>query len=404
MYKTSERIGEKGGLIKKEMRQLKGLICFLVFTVALFGLAAAAGAATFKDVAGTKYASPVEALSALKIIDGYPDGTILPEQTITRAEFAKLVCLELGFGAAVNKSPATFPDVPESHWAGGFINMAVGQGILKGYEDGAFRPDADVTYAEAVTMLVRMLGFAPAMDEGDWPASYLAKASQLGLTKGVAIDASARAKRGDIFTLACNALDADTMVQSGWGTEQRWVESENFGDSILARRLNIKRVGNSDYPVTVTAVKIMDTSLDKNQIRVKAAYRRDPDKADRGGHEILLNAGEENVYEFREFVDPVKCYIGCDVELWLDKNNKLVFIKSHTDPADVFSDTVDDYDIANKKLKMLKKDKEYTVDEDAVVFWCGNYYDAKWLFDFWTTTRWDNKKGKKGEKVLDVLG
>ncbi|MBC7104739.1 MAG: S-layer homology domain-containing protein, partial [Firmicutes bacterium] len=83
------------------MRRAKYLLFLLVLTAAVFGLAAVASAAVFSDVKGTKYQEAVDALSQLGIVTGYPDGTIKPDQTITRAEFCAIVARELGLSADV---------------------------------------------------------------------------------------------------------------------------------------------------------------------------------------------------------------------------------------------------------------------------------------------------------------
>ena len=139
------------------------------------------------DVIGTEYEKAVARLVAFNVLDGYKDGTYRPEQDVTRAEFAKILVEALGIGNAARaaQGKVIFPDVPASHWASGYVNVASGQGLLVGFPDGNFRPEDQVTYAEALTMLVRSLGYQDEFLKGVWPGSHIAKAAEAGITSGV---------------------------------------------------------------------------------------------------------------------------------------------------------------------------------------------------------------------------
>lgn len=111
----------------------------------------------FKDVStGTWYNSAVSALTANGIVNGYSDGTFRPEKAVTRAEF---LVLALRFSRTPTETAGKyFSDVPVSHWAANYIQTAVRNGFISGYSDGSFRPDIQITRAEAVTMLNRITG------------------------------------------------------------------------------------------------------------------------------------------------------------------------------------------------------------------------------------------------------
>jgi hypothetical protein len=112
---------------------------------------------SFSDIVDTAwYANAVNTLSALNIIVGYPDGSFRPNNNITRAEFVTLVLRFSGTEADIS-APASFGDVTADHWAFIFINSAVANGWIQGYEDGTFRPDIHMTRAEAVTITNRLL-------------------------------------------------------------------------------------------------------------------------------------------------------------------------------------------------------------------------------------------------------
>jgi len=116
-----------------------------------------AAKATFTDV-DSEYTTAVSRLASIDILTGYEDGTFKPEGTITRAEAAAVIVRMLGKEkvAKASASVTQFKDMT-GHWANGYVNTAAGAGVVKGYEDGTFKPDAQVTYAEIVTMMVRAL-------------------------------------------------------------------------------------------------------------------------------------------------------------------------------------------------------------------------------------------------------
>ncbi len=111
--------------------------------------------ASFTDVAADAwYAEAVNVLATLEIVNGYADGTFKPENPISRAEFAA-ICARF---AKTADGTVRFSDVPASHWAYDEINTAAAYGWITGYSDGAFKPDNNISRAEAATMVNRMLG------------------------------------------------------------------------------------------------------------------------------------------------------------------------------------------------------------------------------------------------------
>ena len=106
------------------------------------------------------YNSAVSTLSNAGILDGYEDGTFRPDGNITRAEFATITAR---FLEASYDGGNRFPDI-DGHWAAEYINEAASAGIVDGYEDGTFRPQQNITRAEAVTMVNRTVDRHPDAD------------------------------------------------------------------------------------------------------------------------------------------------------------------------------------------------------------------------------------------------
>ena len=107
----------------------------------------ASGQPAFKDLASSWYTPYIKAVVKQGLMRGYMDGTFKPNAPITRAEFAQMI-MPLD---KENSAAAPFADV-KGHWAEKAINQAYGNGRIKGYPDGTFRPDGQITRAEAVTI------------------------------------------------------------------------------------------------------------------------------------------------------------------------------------------------------------------------------------------------------------
>lgn len=191
-------------------------------------------AGTFEDVADTdNYAKAIETLTALGVVTGYEDGTYKPERTVTRAEMAKLLVEVLGYGDLVAGSKSNFSDT-QGHWADSWIALAAGRGIVIGTGDGKFTPDRTVSYDEAITMVVRGLGYTDASNEiksMTWPTNYKVKAAELELLDGVKMAATG-ADRGGVAKLLFNALEAKIVTVNSDGDV---VESDNELLSRLAK-------------------------------------------------------------------------------------------------------------------------------------------------------------------------
>ncbi len=129
------------------------------------------------------------------IVNGYPDGTIRPDASITRAEMAVIVVHAAGLKPA-EKVDLKFEDsaqIPE--WAAGFIQTAVENNIIVGYEDNTFRASRELSREEMVVLILKAFDIAaengleqPAFidrDEiGKWAMDYITKSVELNIVKG----------------------------------------------------------------------------------------------------------------------------------------------------------------------------------------------------------------------------
>ncbi len=174
----------------------------LCLTLAL--TAAPAGAA-FSDISSGSLQQTASILGSLGIMQGTGNNRFEPNRPLTRAEFCKLAVTAMGIDdASPYASYTIFPDVHASHWAARYVNAALRHPdfkdnyIIRGYADGTFGPDRQLTYGEVCTMLLRMLGYKESDIGPFWPADYIAQANALGLTQGVSIkDAKTPVTRAD---------------------------------------------------------------------------------------------------------------------------------------------------------------------------------------------------------------
>ena len=103
------------------------------------------------------YNTAVSTLSSMGIITGYPDGTFRPNAAITRAEFAAIAAR---FDSNGDKTTAKFSDIA-THWAKDEISIAYNNGWINGYPNGTFGPQRDITRAETMTLVNRVLNRQP---------------------------------------------------------------------------------------------------------------------------------------------------------------------------------------------------------------------------------------------------
>ncbi len=149
--------------------------------------------ASFRDLAGHWAEAAIRQAVQAGIVSGYPDGTFKPDRTVTRSEFA--VMLMGALKPQTGKAALTFTDKEQiGAWALDAVAQAVEAGMIAGYEDGSFRPDAEITRAEMAMMLATALGkghetaasagFADDGDIPDWAKGSVAALYKLGMMEG----------------------------------------------------------------------------------------------------------------------------------------------------------------------------------------------------------------------------
>jgi hypothetical protein len=216
----------------------------VISTIAALAISASsmvAFATGYPDVPETAtYAQAVKELSALNVISGYEDGTFLPDKNVTRAEITKMIVTSLGSAtlsaanAAAGKD-TKFADVPGSHWASGFVSTATANansnnGFINGYDETTFGPDDNVTYAQAIKMLVSALGYQTyAENNGGWPNGYLNYGYTLEIADGVTgVSNDTQVTRAQVAQMIDNAIKAPICVIDGYETQWNGTQTPNF--------------------------------------------------------------------------------------------------------------------------------------------------------------------------------
>lgn len=318
----------------------------------------------------------VKRLEALKLVAGYGNGDYGVEKTITRAEFATLVARARGLeqGAKLAQFQTNFSDVKPADWFAGFVNVASTEELVKGYTDNTFKPQNNVTYAEAVAMIIRALGYEPTV-KGVWPNNYIAKASELGVAKTITTPNNA-ATRGDVFKMLDNALNIDLMKQVEYGTDIRFEKQED--KSILTEYLNVdvydmdwadKQEDNyKDLPFVGNTPVTGLGSLKANEVTLS-----DTGKGDNTPKGLYKVADGVNVNEFAG--QHVQVWIkddADDVVVWMEGSEDEEVIndlsdtfyidgKTTADGADLDTDNLDELELK------LDSGKTYDFSEDVAV-------------------------------------
>lgn len=210
------------------MKKLLALAVVLALLAALPAALAASGFTDDRDIANTEAASM---LTSLKVIEGFPDGRFRPAADVTRGQLAKMIyyvkngVTDKSEDKSADYSGAAFSDI-SGHWSRGYVSYCTENGIIAGYTDGTFKPDKNVTAAEAAKMLLVALGYDPKEYVGTaWFDNTVRDAEEAGITKGYSQAMSLTLDRDDAALFIYNALFADirgddkeeNLLQSSYG-------------------------------------------------------------------------------------------------------------------------------------------------------------------------------------------
>lgn len=148
-------------------------------------------------------------LSELNIMVGDDDGNLRLDDHVSRAEFAKIAVSSSSskntIASGIKISP--FKDVTYQHWSAPYVKAAVSAGIAEGYVDATFKPDNTVSYEEALTMVLKVLGYTSDDFGYSWPYGQIGLAENLELNQNVNANQGEALTRRQVANLIYNALN-----------------------------------------------------------------------------------------------------------------------------------------------------------------------------------------------------
>ena len=306
-----------------------------------------AGAA-FTDQADIKATDAVDTLVALGVVEGFEDGSFQPNATVTRAEMAKMIyVLRTGKSdASAYNDDKTSFTDIGSHWARGYIKYCQSLGIIAGKSNTIFAPNANVTAQEAAKMLLVTLGYN-AEKAGLTGAGWAAKTNALADENGLLEDVNTS------FTSACPRQYAAQLIYNAINAATVVWRDDAYTNMALTGTDYLPTVGEKYMglirtTVTVYGDKARNDSLKDGELEVVLAANNTD--AGAAGHKIITYT-----------VSNITSKIGQSVELlWkeskdtknnLDKNDKIYGMYNTRDTSVVeatVADIADDFNDANK--------------------------------------------------------
>ncbi|CAM4370855.1 hypothetical protein FHS16_002884 [Paenibacillus endophyticus] len=178
----------------------------------------------FTDTASHWASKDIGIASRLQIIEGFQDGGFKPNASVTRAEFSAMIVRAFGLGKA--STGTSFSDLDSQNWSSAYIESLASSGIINGYQDGTFKPNNDITRAEMLTVISRIVNLkalsqndAPAVfsDISDeyWAKAAIEEAAGAGMINGVSTNQFApenKSTRAEALTLIIRSLRTSAAI------------------------------------------------------------------------------------------------------------------------------------------------------------------------------------------------
>lgn len=228
----------------------------LLFSIFVLSLLSLQAVSAYTDISESDvYSDNIARLSDFGIINGFSDGSFRPGDTLTRTQFAKIaVCmLDKEEEAMANSIVTPFYDVDQFYWGVPYINYVSKNAIIKGYTDGSFHPEAPITLAESVTVLLRSLGYTEEDVGYYWPNNYMDQAKALGMTDGVYANANDAITRAEAAILIDNTLFSDKK-----DTEDEFVKT--LGYTVVEDAVVVATAGE-DETLLPAEIKLGDDTV-----------------------------------------------------------------------------------------------------------------------------------------------
>lgn len=181
---------------------MKKILSLTILSALILGTISVSAAPAYSD-------SVAPLISELKIMQGDPDGNMRLDDLVSRAECAKIAVNTSSFRDSVSLGSKTSPfyDVTANHWAAPYVTVAVKNGLCRGYLDASFKPQNNVSYEEALTMFLRVLGYSEEDYGASWPEGPISLAKNIGLCDNLSRIAGEALSRRDVMNIVYNLLN-----------------------------------------------------------------------------------------------------------------------------------------------------------------------------------------------------
>lgn len=242
----------------------KKIISFsLAAVMTLLSVFSASAAGVYTD----KSASVL--LKSMNIMSGDENGNLNLDDAVTRAEFSKIAVNASKYKntVALGAQISVFKDCTYTHWAAPYVKVAVTNGILTGYPDGTFKPEDNVLYEEAITVILRLMGYSDEDFGSSWPYGQASLAANLSLNKNVSKSIGQALSRRDVLALVYNMLTSKTKNSEAEYINQ--IDASFYEDAvIIATNKEDTSVGSNSVLTSVGTFKI-DNLFDYSQVGQK---------------------------------------------------------------------------------------------------------------------------------------
>ncbi len=348
-------------------------------------------------------ADVVNTLVSLGVIEGYTDGSFRPDDTVTRAEMAKMIyTVRTGRSdaSAYNDDATTFTDIGD-HWARGYIKYCNSMGIIAGHSATRFAPDDTVTTQEAAKMLLVTLGYnadTAGLVGAGWGTKTNALADENGLLTDVNNGTTQGLPRQYAAQLIYNAINAHTVVYRD-GAYTNW--SANGTEQLPT--IGERYMGLIRTNVTVDGDSKSISSLKDGQMRVTVAE---------DGNEAGTNGSQRTI---TYTVSDIESLVGMTVDvLWkesndrdgLDKDDTIygMYEDGSTETVIATSDDIDTADSGEIEINGTDYDVATIADGTTVVVYNqGGYADVKTASGTSAESIFEGLKAQNGDTIKFIL-
>lgn len=164
----------------------------------------------------------VDVLTKLEVLAGYEDGTFRPNGLISRAEFTKIISSVTGGTKSDNYPlyESDFADVAKSHWAFKYILHCKALKLVDGYEDGTFRPDDNITLAETIKICLSAIGYNNLITEqsSDWSKPWIDMAYEYKLIDSKDKNSDSMVTRLEVAELVFKTINLPLCILTRYDT------------------------------------------------------------------------------------------------------------------------------------------------------------------------------------------